>query len=58
MMVKMVKPLESDKEEWTVPNLEQTIEKLAKNSFQYASAGDVKRLVDEIMRLRQVINKP
>jgi len=38
--------------DFKTPTLEETIEKLAKNKWQYASAGDVKRLFDEVMRLR------
>lgn len=40
-------------EEWRLPTVDETITKLRANSFQYASAGDVKRLVDEIDRLKR-----
>lgn len=38
--------------EWKVPTLDETIDKLVKNGYQYASSGDVRRLVAEIERLR------
>lgn len=40
-------------EEWKLPTVDETIEKLRANAFQYASAGDVKRLVEEILLLRE-----
>lgn len=37
--------------------VDHTITKLRRNGFQYASAGDAKRLVDEVDRLRHKLNK-
>lgn len=42
-------------EEWKLPTLDETIAKMKKNSFQYATAGDVRRLINEIERLREIV---
>jgi hypothetical protein len=44
-------------EEWSPPTLSQTIAKLEANKYQYASAGDVKRLIDEINRLQGIVSE-
>lgn len=49
----MSKKSADEGEEWRLPTVDETIARLRANSFQYASAGDVKRLVDEIDRLRR-----
>ena len=44
----IMKNHDEEGEEWQVPSLEKTLEKMKQNSFQYASAGDVRRLIKEI----------
>jgi hypothetical protein len=36
---------------------DETIEILRANGFQYASAGDARRLINEIEKLREIIKK-